>query len=132
MVALFALVMGIAMAGIWTLDIRAGRGFEPSAGLIHAREVGTGSRLVWHWLAEYGTAATLIVAGLLLLMDAALALPVAFIGLGALAYSACNSLSWALARRSDARMPSRWSSGSSVPSSPSRRSYPSASAESVA
>jgi hypothetical protein len=97
-VALFALVMGVAMAAIWTLDIRAGRGFEASAGLIQAREVGTGSRLVWHWLAEYGTSATLIVAGLLLLMDAALGLPVAFIGLGALAYSACNSLSWALAR----------------------------------
>jgi hypothetical protein len=97
-VALFALVMGVAMAAIWTLDIRAGRGFESSGRLIHAREVGTGSRLIWHWLAEYGTATTLIVAGLLLLLDAAVALPVAFIGLGALAYSACNSLSWALAR----------------------------------
>jgi hypothetical protein len=97
-VAVFVLVMGVAMAAIWTLDIRAGRGFEPSGRLIHAREVGTRSRLIWHWLAEYGTAATLIVAGLLLLMDAALALPVAFLGLGALAYSACNSLSWALAR----------------------------------
>jgi hypothetical protein len=55
-VALFALVMGVAMAAIWTLDIRAGRGFESSGRLIHAREVGTGSRLILDWPAEYGAA----------------------------------------------------------------------------
>ena len=98
LVAVFAFVMGIAMAGVWTLDIRAGRGFEAPGGLLRAREAATGSLMVWHWLAEYGTAGTLVVAAVFLMADAALAVPVALVGFGALAYTACNSLAWALAR----------------------------------
>jgi hypothetical protein len=97
-VALFMAVMGVAMAGIWTLDIRASRGFEAPSGLLRAREAGTGSLMVWHWSAEFGTAATLVVAALALLVEAAIAVPIALVGLGALAYTSCNSLAWALAR----------------------------------
>ena len=97
-VAVYMSVMGIAMAALWTLDLRAGRGYVAPAGLLRAREVDTGSLIAWHWLAEFGTAASLVVGSLLLLVDGALGVQLALVGLGALAYTSCNSLAWALAR----------------------------------
>jgi hypothetical protein len=98
-IGVFAVVMGIAMAAIWSLDIRAGRGFVAPDGRLRARETSTGSLMAWHWLAEYGTAVALVVGGVLLLADAALGGSVALAALGALAYTSCNSLAWALASR---------------------------------
>jgi hypothetical protein len=97
-VALFMLMMGMAMATIWTLDLRAGRGYEAPSGLLRAREVETGSLIAWHWLAEYAIAATLVLSAILVAAGAAVGVPIALIGLGALAYSSCNSLAWAMAR----------------------------------
>jgi hypothetical protein len=97
-VALFAGVIGAAMAGIWTRDILSGVGFDPSLGLLRARESETGDLMVWHWLAEYGTAGLLVLGAILLLAGAALAVPITLLGLGSLVYSSANSLGWALAR----------------------------------
>ena len=98
LVALFAGVMGAAMAGVWTRDILAATGFDAPDGLLRARETETGDLMIWHWLAEYGTSVTLVGGSILLLAGAALAEPVALLGLGALVYTSTNSLGWALAR----------------------------------
>jgi hypothetical protein len=96
-VAVFAGVMGAAMAGIWARDILAGHGFDAPDGLLRAREADTDNLMIWHWLAEFGTAGVLVFGGFLLLLDAALAVPVTLVGMGALAYTAANSLGWSLA-----------------------------------
>jgi hypothetical protein len=98
LIALFAGIMGAAMAGIWARDIASGRGFDASQGLIRARESDTDDLMIWHWLAEFGTAVLLVVGATLLLTGAALAEPVMLLGLGALAYTSANSLGWSLAR----------------------------------
>jgi hypothetical protein len=97
-VALFAGVIGAAMAGIWTRDILNGVGFDGSLGLLRARESETDDLMIWHWLAEYGTAGLLVLGAILLLAGAALAVPITLLGLGALIYTSANSLGWALAR----------------------------------
>jgi hypothetical protein len=97
-VALFAGTMGAAMAGIWARDIASGVGYEVSEGWMHARENDTEDLMIWHWLAEFGTAGTLMLGALLLIVGAALAEPVMLLGLGALAYTSANSLGWSLAR----------------------------------
>jgi len=97
LIALFAGVMGAAMAGIWARDILNGTGFDAPDGLLRAREAETDNLMIWHWLAEFGTAGTLVVGAWLLLIDAAIAVPVTLVGLGALAYTSANSLGWALA-----------------------------------
>jgi hypothetical protein len=98
LIALFAGVMGAAMAGIWARDIASGVGYDASQGFLHARETDTEDLMLWHWLAEFGTAGLLMVGAILLVVGAALAQPVMLIGLGALAYTSANSLGWALAR----------------------------------
>ena len=97
LVAVFAGIMGAAMGGVWTRDILSGVGFDASGGLLHARERDTDDLMIWHWLAEYGTAVTLVAGAILLLAGAALAVPVTLLGLGALVYTSANSLGWALA-----------------------------------
>ncbi|HSK27813.1 MAG TPA: hypothetical protein VK894_12965, partial [Jiangellales bacterium] len=93
-VAVFALVMGVGVATIWTLDLARGR-VDLGAGLLHARE---GGDLLWpHWLAEYATAAVLIVGAIAWLAGAAWADGVLLVGLGALVYTSVNSLGWVLA-----------------------------------
>lgn len=98
LVALFAGVMGAAMAGIWARDIASGVGFDASQGLLKAREIDTEDLMIWHWLAEFGTAGLLMVGALFLVVDVAVAEPVMLLGLGALAYTSSNSLGWSLAR----------------------------------
>ncbi len=98
LIALFAGIMGAAMAGIWARDIASGVGYDASQGFLHARETDTEDLMIWHWLAEFGTAGTLMVGALFLIIDAALAEPVMLLGLGALAYTSANSLGWSLAR----------------------------------
>jgi len=92
------IVMGIAIAVIWTRDIFLGEHVDLSAGPFGARNP-DGGDLYWpHWLAEYGTAALLVAGGVGLLADAAWAPVVAAVGAGALLYTSLNSLAWALAR----------------------------------
>jgi len=90
LVAVFAGIMGAAMAGIWGRDILSGHGFDAPHGLLRAREADSDDLMIWHWGAEFGTA-------LLLIAGAAIAEPVMLLGLGALMYTSTNSLGWALA-----------------------------------
>ncbi len=101
LVALFMIVMGLGMAGIWTVDIVRSPEVDRSRGLVKARDRSTRSLLVPHWLAEYSTATLLLIGGLGLLVgfDAASWAWLIGAGLGALAYSALNSLGWVLADR---------------------------------
>ena len=101
LVAVFMIAMGIGMAAIWTIDIARSPEVDRARGLLRARDRSTGSLLVPHWLAEYGTAALLVVggAGLVLGIGAGPWTWLVGLGLGALAYSSLNSLGWALADR---------------------------------
>ena len=97
LVAMFAGVMGAAMAGIWARDIMSGHGFDAPHGLLRAREADSDDLMIWHWAAEFGTAAVLILGAFLLVFNAALAEPIMLIGLGGLMYTSANSLGWSLA-----------------------------------
>jgi len=100
-VGLFMLVMGIGMAGMWSVDILRSPEIDRTRGLLRARDR-NGSVMAPHWLAEYATAATMLVGGLGLLLGWS-AGPWAWlvpIGLGALAYTGLNSQAWVLAERS--------------------------------
>ena len=95
-VAVFMVVMGIAMTAIWTKDILFSDEVDTSAGLFKARD--TDGTIFWfHWVAEYGTAALLVSGGIGLLLDARWSPAVALLGLGALLYTSMNSLGWAFA-----------------------------------
>jgi len=97
LVAMFAGVVGAAMAGIWARDIMSGHGFDAPNGLLRAREADSDDLMVWHWAAEFGTAFVLIAGAFLIMINAALAEPVMLLGLGGLMYTATNSLGWSLA-----------------------------------
>ena len=97
LVALFAGVMGAAMAGIWVRDIMSGHGFDAPHGLLKAREADSDDLMIWHWAAEIGTAIVLVLGAFLVLINAAVAEPIMLIGLGGLLYTSTNSLGWALA-----------------------------------
>jgi hypothetical protein len=99
-VGLFMLVMGIGIAGLWTVDIVRSPELDRSGGLLRTRDR-AGSVMLPHWIAEYGTAALLLVGGLGLVLGWAPGswswlVPVA---LGALGYTSLNSLGWVLADR---------------------------------
>lgn len=102
LIAVFAGVMGAAMAGIWVRDIMSGHGFDAPHGLLRAREADSDDLMIWHWGAEFGTAILLVGGAVLTLAGAAVAEPVLLLGLGALMYTATNSLGWSLAA------PERW------------------------
>ncbi len=97
LVALFAGIMGAAMAGIWARDIMSGHGFDAPHGLLRAREADSDDLMIWHWAAEFGTAILLVLGAFLLIANAALAEPIMLLGLGALMYTSTNSLGWSLA-----------------------------------
>lgn len=98
-VAVFMIVMAVGIAAIWTADIVRGRRVDRSDGLLRARG-SDGSLLLWHWVAEYGTAVGLLVGGGALLVGSEWATPLAAAALGATWYTSTNSLAWALAERS--------------------------------
>jgi hypothetical protein len=99
LVATFMIVMGLAIAGVWTADIVRGTEVDRSRGLLRARD-SDGALLGWHWFAEYGTAGVLLVGAVGLLVSSPWAVPVAAAALGATWYTSANSLGWALAERS--------------------------------
>jgi uncharacterized membrane protein YphA (DoxX/SURF4 family) len=101
MVGVFMVVMGIGIAGIWTIDILKSPEVDRSRGLVRARDR-AGSVMLPHWVAEYATALSCLVGGLALALGWT-SRPwswVVAIALGALAYTSLNSLSWVLADRS--------------------------------
>jgi hypothetical protein len=104
LVGLFMVVMGVGIAGIWTIDIVRSPEVDRSRGILRARDRSTSSLLVPHWIAEYATALLLLAGGIGLLLATtpgtwSWLVP---IGLGALAYTSLNSLGWVLADRSRA------------------------------
>jgi hypothetical protein len=101
MVGVFMVVMGIGIAGIWTIDILNSPEVDRSRGLLRAHDR-AGSVMLPHWVAEYATAVSCLVGGLALVLGWtstpwSWVIPIA---LGALAYTSLNSLSWVLADRS--------------------------------
>jgi hypothetical protein len=96
-VAVFGGVMGAAMAGIWARDIMSGQGFDAPHGLLRAREADSDDLMIWHWAAEFGTAAVLMAGAFLIVTGAAVAELVMLVGLGGLLYTSTNSLGWSLA-----------------------------------
>lgn len=103
-VAIFMIVMGGGIAALWTIDMFRNAGVDRSRGLLRAREAASGSLLLPHWLAEYGTAAMLFAGGLRLLLgwSAGGWTWLVAVALGALTYTSLNSLGWALAEPSRA------------------------------
>lgn len=97
LVAIFAGVIGAAMAGVWARDIMSGHGYDAPEGLLRAREADSDDLMIWHWAAEFGTAFVLIAGAFLIMINAALAEPIMLLGLGGLMYTSTNSLGWALA-----------------------------------
>ena len=97
LVAIFAGVIGAAMAGIWARDIMSGHGYDAPHGLLRAREADSDDLMIWHWAAEFGTAFVLIAGAFLIMINAALAEPIMLLGLGGLMYTSTNSLGWSLA-----------------------------------
>jgi hypothetical protein len=100
-VGVFMVVMGIGIAGIWTIDIVKNPEIDRSRGLAQARDR-AGSVMLPHWIAECFTALSCLVGGSALVLGWTSApwswvVPIA---LGALGYTSLNSLSWVLADRS--------------------------------
>ncbi len=93
------IVMGIAIAGVWTRDILAGDQIDLTHGVFAARDPDAGTLFWPHWLAEYATAAALIVAGVGLILDTHWAVVLGAVATGALLYTSINSLGWAFAQR---------------------------------
>ena len=100
-IAVFMVVMGLGIAVIWTTDIARSPEVDRSRGLVRSRDRSTGSLLVPHWLAEYGTAFMLLAGGMAILLGADPGAWTWIVGaaLGALAYTSLNSLGWVLADR---------------------------------
>lgn len=96
--AVVMIAIGLAMAAVWTRDILSSPEIDRAAGLFWAREQGTDALFWLHWLAEYGTAAALVTAGIALLAEAGWARVLAFVALGSLLYTSVSSLGWALGR----------------------------------
>lgn len=96
--AVAMIVMGVAIAGVWTRDIVAGEKVDLSGGIFAARD--SEGTLLWpHWLAEYATAAALIGAAIGVVTEAGWSRALTGIATGALLYTSVNSLSWALSER---------------------------------
>lgn len=96
LVATFMIVTGLAIAGIWTTDIVRGARVDLGNGLLRARDQ-DGSLLLPHWVAEYTTAAALLVGAAGLLASTGWATAASAAALAATWYSSVNSLGWALA-----------------------------------
>ena len=97
--AVLMMLMGIAIAGVWTREILAGDKVDLSHGFFAARDPDAGTLFWPYWLAEYATATALIVAAVGLLVHANWAAALSGLATGALIYTSVNSLAWALSQR---------------------------------
>ena len=93
------IVMGAAIAMVWTRDIIFNDEIDLSNGFFQARDRSSDGLFWPHWLAEYGTALVLLAGGIGLLLDITWAYVLSPFALGALFYTSLNSLGWSLARR---------------------------------
>ena len=93
------IVMGAAIAVVWTKDILFNADIDLSNGFFRARDKDAGTLFWPHWLAEYGTAFMLLAGGIGIFFDVGFARVLAPFALGALFYTSLNSLGWALARK---------------------------------
>ena len=93
------IVMGTAIAIIWTKDILRNDEIDLSSGFFKARDKDSGGLFWPHWLAEYGTACILVAGGIGTLLDLTWAYVLSPFALGALFYTSLNSMGWALARK---------------------------------
>lgn len=95
-IPLVMIIIGLGIASIWALDIASGK-FSGQGHFLRWRE---GENLLWpHILAEYLVAVGLLAGGLGLILLKQWALPISFISLGGLIYSAINSSGWVLAKK---------------------------------
>ena len=95
--AVFMLLMGMGIAGIWSADIASGK-FRGQGGFFRWKN-DAGEPLWTHVVAEYLTAAGLMAAAAGTIAQAMWAVPLSLIFLGALAYTSLNSLGWAFAQK---------------------------------
>jgi hypothetical protein len=96
----FMMLAGAGIIFIWAADIFSGK-FSGQGSFFRWRE---GENLMWpHIVAEYLTAVGLFAGAIGLLAYWEYALPVSFVSLGAVTYSAINSSGWVLAEKSRTR-----------------------------
>lgn len=93
------IVMGCAIAIVWTKDILFNDEIDLSNGLFKARDPSGGGLFWLHWLAEYATACGLVTGGIGLFAEAHWSRCLSAFALGALFYTSVNSLGWTFARR---------------------------------
>jgi hypothetical protein len=86
--AVYAIVIGVAMIGQWTVTIVRGQVPTPEQDPVAGRGFWD---MMFHWAAEFLTALALVVGGLALLMHWGWALPLYLVATGMLLYSLINS-----------------------------------------
>jgi hypothetical protein len=95
-IPVFLLIMGIGVAGIWTVDLLSDK-FSGQGNFFQWKE---GENMLWpHLVAEYLMAAGLITGGIGLYLLLPWAVPLSLFSLGAIVYSAINSTGWVIARK---------------------------------
>jgi|GEM_PF-1151007 len=95
----FMAVTGSGMAAMWTIDIIRADKIDTQNGILRAREPGSESWLLPHWIAEYSTAGLLLAGAYGLQNNKAWGRDVSLVALGSLNYTALNSLGWALGKK---------------------------------
>ncbi len=98
-ISMLMIAIGWGMIFILTRDIFKSEEIDRSGGIFKSRNKDSGDLMLLHWIAEYLTSIGLIVSGIGILITWNPAEMLAPVFLGALAYSAMNSLSWALAKK---------------------------------
>lgn len=97
-IPLFMLVMGIGIAGIWAIDLAAGK-FSNQGNFFKWRNEG-GDFLWTHITAEIATAVFLIIGAMGIYTNKSWAESISLVSLGALTYTSLNSLGWTFAEKS--------------------------------
>ena len=98
-ISAFMVLAGVALVGIWTLDLMKGNKYDKGNGLLKMREKTTGQILIPHLIAEYSTGLCLLAGAYGLHTGKPWGRDVALLGLGALIYTSINSLSWVLTEK---------------------------------
>jgi len=86
--AIFAIVVGIMMIAQWTFTILRGQVPGPEDDAVAGRGR---VEMAFHWIAEFGAAITLLIAGLGLLLGWAAGAPLFLVAAGMLLYAVVNS-----------------------------------------